>query len=142
MTGIMTGFSERSEAGRENLVEAYRAGARETLRTYLRVLELQRDAIQEGDTDLLETYLEEGKERLAELRDVQRVLYTLVGGETDHTLSELLEHARRQQKANRELLLVRRDEISEQISATRVPARAKSVFRPATHAAAGVDLSL
>lgn len=123
----------------EERTATYRLSATAHLRRYLQILEYQHAAIEDGNTDALEFYLEESKEVLAALHAVQRVR----AADNDDLLDEdLMSRVRTQHRVNRDLLSRRRDDLGRQISELRVPPRARSVFQPASHGGNMIDMSM
>lgn len=117
-----------------------REEARRHLERYLYVLERQYESIQLSDADTLEFYLRVGQETLSDLKAVQKVIHG--AGETLPEGDALMERVRRQHRANRDLLMCRRDELGRRIDLVNVPRRARSVFQVATHGGNMVDMSM
>lgn len=136
--------TERKAAdGDRDRADRYRAKTATHLRRYLQILDHQHDAIVNDDADSIEFYLRAGSETLTQLQAVRTAAFAWNRGEeSDPAILDLMEAVRTAHTRNHEMLTRRREEIRDRLDGTRVPRRARSVFRPADGGGAAVDISL
>ena len=137
------GIEGKAAEGDRDRADRYRAKTAAYLRRYLEILHHQYNAIVDNDTNAVEHYLRAGSETLAGLQAVRTAAFAWNRGEeSDPTVLDLMESVRSAHTRNQAMLTSRREEIRVSLEETRVPRRARSVFRPPDSGGAAIDISL